>query len=97
MSKQRPRKESDEEKILRRTGISLLILLTAIGEFVLTLTLIILNGIPAILKGYWSFFWVFFITWGIASFVWISVMAIFIDTKKRKKLLKEAGKEFWRR
>ena len=71
------------EKALSRGAILLLWIVTIAVELLMSWILLIQNGLVAIMRGYWSFFWIFFAGWAVFTIVWIPIMATFISRKKR--------------
>ena len=81
----------NEEKILRSISLVAILVMGIVLEFILTLTLLILNGIPAFFKGYWSFAWIFIITWVLMTIMlWTAISIVVL---KHHRLLKKAKQE----
>ncbi len=86
--------EKREKEAISKALLVFLWTIYIIIEAVLTITLLVLNGLPAIQRGYWSFFWIFFVAWAAGSIILTVVMSSIIRTKRRQKLTRDLRKSW---
>ena len=78
-----------EEELLSNAAIAVLVIVTVTVEIILTWTLIGLNVLPSIERGYFFVTWIFIAVYAVLSFLWIGGMYRFIMKKTRRRLIKE--------
>jgi len=75
----------NEEKTLSDIAKAGLTILTVMVELVMTYILLILNALPALMRGYWMVFYVPIIAWVFVSLLWCYGMYRFICKRKKKE------------
>jgi len=83
-----------EEKVLSKVAIVGLVALTAIIELMMSYVLLILNALPAIMRGYLWFFYVPVIAWMFLTILWCYGMYLFISKRRRRRMLKSLKSEW---